>query len=462
MKNKSGFISMALVYSFLIIFLFLMTAIIECYSQKNNFLEAISNKVNNDLGVNSKSKKTLINSMINDNTLLSSGDIRYNNIASNSKGNGKGLYYIENISVTDENNNCDVSNSYNCDPKKIYFYRGNVKNNYVVFGNMFDRYNPVQVSTVGTEKTETYTYNDSYMCWQIIRTNEDDSVRLVLYGTYNKSTGKCEALSGNFLTKNKKVYNTLYNDNAYVGYTYGTANSTNSTSTLNGKNDSTAKQYLDEWISKYTNLYNTFGLDKKIVYETKTGKDVEKSRETYSNLNFYLANAIYCNDKTISNIDTILGKPNTKLGYALNNTFYASSRYIDNGADNLTYKCLSDGYMYSLKSSRGGNNNNDNSGLDFNVGLLTINDVIFAGGKYGTENKDYFLYTGYPYWTMSPAGYYDGSANVFAVDTNGRIIDKAVNSTDTYVRPVINVSKDALVNSGSGLIDDPYFLVNID
>ncbi len=49
MKKKNGFISMTLVYSFLIIFLFLMLAILNAYTQKNKYIEAVYKKLNKDI-----------------------------------------------------------------------------------------------------------------------------------------------------------------------------------------------------------------------------------------------------------------------------------------------------------------------------------------------------------------------------------------------------------------------------
>ena len=45
MKNKNGFVSMTLVYTFLILFLFLMLSVLNSYSFKNKYLEAIDDKI---------------------------------------------------------------------------------------------------------------------------------------------------------------------------------------------------------------------------------------------------------------------------------------------------------------------------------------------------------------------------------------------------------------------------------
>ena len=43
--NKKGFISMTLVYTFLVLFLFLMLGVLHAYSEKNKFLQAIDDKI---------------------------------------------------------------------------------------------------------------------------------------------------------------------------------------------------------------------------------------------------------------------------------------------------------------------------------------------------------------------------------------------------------------------------------
>ena len=49
MKEKNGFISMTLVYTFLILFLFLMLGIMNAYTQKNKYLDAVDNKIKSDV-----------------------------------------------------------------------------------------------------------------------------------------------------------------------------------------------------------------------------------------------------------------------------------------------------------------------------------------------------------------------------------------------------------------------------
>ena len=43
--KKEGFVSMTLVYTFLILFLFLVLSILTAYAQKNKFLDAIKEQI---------------------------------------------------------------------------------------------------------------------------------------------------------------------------------------------------------------------------------------------------------------------------------------------------------------------------------------------------------------------------------------------------------------------------------
>ena len=106
-----------------------------------------------------------------------------------------------------------------------------------------------------------------------------------------------------------------------------------------------------------------------------------------------------------------------------------------------TFKCNDAMYTYNLK-----------------IGLINYDEAVYAGAYYGKQNTDYYLYTGYQYWTMSTAGYYDsdyGSATwvIGTSGTFGWIYFYAKNSN--VIRPVINLSKEVIVD-GQGTVDNPY------
>ena len=93
------------------------------------------------------------------------------------------------------------------------------------------------------------------------------------------------------------------------------------------------------------------------------------------------------------------------------------------------------------------------------VGLITADEVAFAGGVVGIEtNSDYYLYNRQAYWTMTPAE--SLPAQVFYVASEGFINIGNGNSVDSLrgVRPVINLKADTKFQ-GSGTTSDPYTVV---
>ena len=104
--------------------------------------------------------------------------------------------------------------------------------------------------------------------------------------------------------------------------------------------------------------------------------------------------------------------------------------------------------------------------LDVVIGLITADEVAFAGGLSGNtitySNDKYYLYTGNSYWTMTPSEYTDAnpkySAQVFPVLSDGGLGSAFVGDRVSYsygVRPVINLKADTKF-WGSGTSTDPY------
>ena len=102
----------------------------------------------------------------------------------------------------------------------VYYFRGDADkvNNNIIFNNM---------------------------CWKIIRTTENNGVKLIYNGT--PTNGKCETQTGETTQIGTSKFNTKYDDNAYVGYMYGTAGSSTYAATHANTNESTIKKYIDSW-----------------------------------------------------------------------------------------------------------------------------------------------------------------------------------------------------------------------
>ncbi len=271
--------------------------------------------------------------------------------------------------------------------------------------------------------------------WRIIRINGDGSIRIIYDGTTSHENG--ESSSDRQITTS--AYNYTYGDNAYVGYmmglnnqcTSGSCSGSTKSSSYNQAHsntyDSTIKDVLDNW-------YKTNILDKN--YDKYVSKE-----------------AGFCNDRKVVSGYSGYGT----LGYGTNATVYApTSRFLNTSwsswlsSQTPTLKCSQSNDLFTISGSSKGNH-----ALEYPIGLITIDEVVVAGGFGGSTNQSYYLYTGQYYWTMSPS-YADsyGNAYVFFVWSNGTINYYGVANT-RGVRPVINLDPSVTL-TGSGTVGDPF------
>ena len=248
--------------------------------------------------------------------------------------------------------------------------------------------------------------------WRIVRINGDGSIRLIYNGTTTSSTDESTMIN------TSQAFNSSYNNNMYVGYMYQSDQVHGLTT------NSSIKTIIDEWY--LDNLADE-------------ADDLE-------------GNAGFCGDRT-----TYSG---TGTGYTT--TYYAAYNRLVN-SKNPSFKCTDkDNDLYTTPGSSEGNGAlkvtpGDNDSTPTPIGLITADEVAFAGGVYGSNNTSYYLYNNAAYWTMSPYWYYGGYARVFIVTSIGNL---NLNSDVSYtwgVRPVINLRADVEL-TGSGTTDDPFKL----
>ena len=344
--------------------------------------------------------------MITAETVSDDSSINFAKVSSNT--NGKALYYTSKKTVTEGG-------------KRVYYYRGNIGNNYVSFAGF---------------------------CWKIIRTNESGGIRLRYNGTM--TSGSCKQ-TGSSTGIETISFNSLTDSNAGLGYMYGSKSSSYEEEHKN-TNDSLAKQSVDKWYA--SNI---------------SGK--------YDN---YIENAIYCNDRKISQRDTIGGQTNSKLGYGSNITFYGfADRLIDSSTWNPksnaqpTYVCERKDDQFTLSVDAGGTDGYGNNKLTYPVGLTSGDEAAFAGAvRYNkndssTNNSSFFMYTGEWNWTMTP-GYYSYKkvlfyvaeyADVVQIRDNGSLdFDQTYGKTGAII-PVISLKGEVQVSGGTGLYNDPYIVL---
>lgn len=251
----------------------------------------------------------------------------------------------------------------------------------------------------GNDINNNLVYNN--MCFKIIRTDENYNIRAIYNGEY--IDGVCS--SENYIGKTK--FNTKNNSNAYVGYMFGTSGSNSYNIEHNNINSSNIKIMIDEW------------------YKEKFNNDQNIAK-----------NSIYCNNRVTSSF-SLKGVTYSKNGYGKSNTGYFNK---ENGI--YSFDCKNTNDRFSL------NNEESNKKLNYPVGLITADEILYSG-----ENS--YLLSG-NYWTMTPA-YYNGSYAYNYVVYNGSLLP-AIVTGEAYVRPVISLDKDVTLINGSGTILEPYMI----
>ena len=313
-----------------------------------------------------------------------------------------------------------------------YYYRGNVANNYVKFGtwsndtptlvvdesdNQYDSLDDCKNSGFSENCTELARAGKD-MYWRIVRINGDGTVRVIYDGTSAHANGE----SSRDRQVGTSAFNSSYDDNAYVGYMYGATGASTYAAAHANTNDSTIKAYIDNWYK--TNILGTANEQ-------------------------YLADNIFCNDRSISTYTT---SSNTKLGYGTNSTYYRwywGPWESGNHNDNMKLICPQQNDAFTVSDTTNGNGD-----LTYPVGLLSTDEIVLAGG-WDEENSGYYLYSGQVWWASTPNKFHGSDAYVHDVSSSG---DASYDDNVYYaleVRPVFNLKAEVL-NNGDGTADNPY------
>ena len=152
-----------------------------------------------------------------------------------------------------------------------------------------------------------------------------------------------------------------------------------------------------------------------------------------------------------------IGKNNLLDRYVATGAYYceaAKSKLVTSWTSGNASMIVHDNYNPDFKCSNDGNG----KGLvNAKIGLITYDEIIYAGGHYYKINDSYYLYNKNFFWMMSPAGFDSSDAQVWHIDNSGRIYAYVTNST-LPLRPVINLKADTVISIGTGISSDPYVI----
>jgi len=250
-------------------------------------------------------------------------------------------------------------------------------------------------------------FNDTY--WRIIRINGDSSTRLLYAGTTPAATGSGALRIG------YSAFNTERNKPVYGGYMYGNIDGATVDEVYANTNNSTIKTYLEDWY---------------------------KSNIEDNELSYLIADSGFCNDRTIISGDGVSASTQTNYGPLDRWNKKTPSLVCPNKERDLfTTNASSVGNKASL----------------YPIGLITADELVYAGMANGYLNKLSYVYSTEWYWTMSPF-YFNAtssSALEFHLSNEGRVGGTWVTDASA-VRPVINLKSDVEITGGIGTANDPF------
>ena len=321
---------------------------------------------------------------------------------------------------------------------KTYYYRGAVDNNWVKYGKFkedqivyrgfkddttntdvwFDSENDNQnyidystlaecqkgVSSSGSMqysstfnykcKEVIYAHKGDDMYWRIIRVDKDNKIKMIYAGSKAPSESTKVVITGANTNMGMTAYNNDYNHAEYVGFQYTTGSQRGTTT------NSTIKTYLDNWYTKYFN------------------ENISTSR---------FITTTFCNDRNTSSTWASTGS----------DFDYAPVTRLNIETPTPTFEC------------------NTADVVTNNFGLITVDEIVLAGGKFGTDNSAFYLNNNMAYWAGSPGGFDDGYSIVFGLYPFVGLGGGRVDYRFLAARGVVSLSSESKL-LGSGTYNDVY------
>ena len=318
---------------------------------------------------------------------------------------------------------------------KTYYYRGTVDNNWVKYGKFKEDqivYRGFRDDTTNTDvlldsvnyqinyidyptlaecqtgvnydstynykcKAVTYAHKGDDMYWRIIRVDKDNKIRMIYAGSKAPSENTKVAITGANTNMGFTAYNNEYNHAEYVGFQY-TVGSQRGTTT-----NSTIKTYLDNWYTKYFN------------------ENIGTSR---------FVKTTFCNDRNTSSTWASIG---SDFYYATYTRLFSADS-ADTPVPSV--ECNSEDLFTN------------------NLGLITADEIVLAGGKLYKDNSAFYLNDNMGYWAGSPFQYNGDGSSVFGLLPLLGLYYDTVNGY-SGVRGVVSLSSESKL-LGSGTYNDVY------
>ena len=407
-----------------------------------------------------------------------------------SSNNGEGLYILPGTES---------------DSNPIYYYRGNINNNNVIFGDY---------------------------CWQMVRTTDTGGIKMIYNGEITGTSAEptCENTLHVDRIIGDGAFNSQYNTVSDIGYMrnarYAFTNAAGDTGAIYGKNvewngtsylviddtsgtasvnttkdnyhhyscgtsnETTCSEvryyYFEDYYITLSNgekvedaLYKMTGngsadvLSRNTSYvlnqndstikattenwfETNLTNEIDSTKRDYRP---YLEDTIFCNDRSFKTVTGGLATFessgwNPNGGDLTKNLFFGSINRVFNNWYSDTnvpvMECVNNTDKFSMSNSL--------ARLNYPIGFLTADEMILAGASAaGLENESYYLFTGDNYWTASPSDFYLYAREISIY--NGGLSRYNGVGSGYGIRPVISLKLGVkFENGGDGTPTNPYIV----
>ena len=192
-----------------------------------------------------------------------------------------------------------------------------------------------------------------------------------------------------------------------------------------GINNNTRYTFNSKY-NNYTYMYYTNSEVKTTLenwYQTNIGSETDLAKNVASG-------AYYCEQAKVKEADSWTS------GKAVMTTY---KKYTPD------FKCSSDG--------------NGKGIVNASVGLLTYDEVIYAGGYYGQNNSNYYLYNSSisDWWTMSPEGFNDKKSYIWLIYGGSYFYTNVNVNFPGFIRIVLNLKSNTTA-SGTGTSSNPFVI----
>ena len=320
--------------------------------------------------------------------------------------------------------------------------------------------------------------NSSKIITIVIRNDSDTSSKVtfkVLGGLINNDLALKD---GNSLNKEVEPYRVLskaiLEDNKLITAEPTLTTSSNNTKDESGLYSSTATNTGDATYYFRGNVENNYvsfaGFTWRIVRINEDGTVRLIMQDGINNNTNYQFNSNYNNYTSMyysnSNVKTTLenwyqtnigNKADLAKNIASGNYYceQAKQKRADSYTSGSVTMIAYNKYTPNFKCST---DSNGKGQVNASVGLISYDEVVYAGGYPYQNNSNYYLYDStINWWTMSPAGFSSIDSCIWRIYNTGNIANDGSNFTDV-VRPITVIKDDTQILSGIGTSSNPYVI----